>query len=210
MPSLHCRSSVCSTCPSDCVWFMSLLLSAVNPPGEPFNQAHIMQTPPDELLILPCGVPVWLLARFERRPSCPVRSEAVAPCDSFQCSHYTFFSIYLSVVSFSLPVSIFVLYFCRSGTSPTHAVLFSNSGVSHLAITRSPHRCSRVHSQWLTCSLGDRFSSSVQLHTAASQMDCALPFIPPILAHPPPHLLPRSILTSLPLWKMTPAEMPVW
>lgn len=50
---LHCRSSVCSTWPGDYVWFMPLLLPAVNPPGGPFNSAHIMQAPPVGFLSSP-------------------------------------------------------------------------------------------------------------------------------------------------------------
>lgn len=45
VPSQHCRSSVCSTYPSDYVRLMSPLLPAIIPPREMINQAHIMQTP---------------------------------------------------------------------------------------------------------------------------------------------------------------------
>lgn len=148
VPSLHCRSSVCTTCPSDYVWFMSPLLPAVNPPGEPFNSAHIMQTPraaprpPHQSACLSCGP-------FEHQPARIVRSNTV-----FLCFLYIL-PVNPSIVSFSLTLTFEQCHFasCKHqklsedvcafhSDSPVHfhtAIDFPRHPVAHSRLSDGLH-----------------------------------------------------------------------
>lgn len=168
-----------------------------------------MQTPPGGLLILPAGVCIWVVAFSNTSllaPWAPGLSLFVThSCVSLHC----IYSLLISACQYvcilwnmpSLSSSIITLW---------HSLLLLNN-VLHLANTKDSQIHSCEHSQWLACSLAC-FPPDIQLHTVTSQMDWTPSFIPSILARPPPppHLPPRSILTFLPLWKMTPAVLPAW